>query len=202
MQGEISSFDRMCLVNLTLPQINHKFAEVALRTSGRASPWLAAAFTCALFPTTAASHADQCQISAINALMNSLENWLDREGRYPRRTDPATVRLITTSEAMPSSALVNYSNSTRRGFYDPQSSTIYLVEPWSQDNPHDASVLLHELVHHRQQMARNWECPNAQELPAYRLQDKWLAERGLKARVNWLAVLIESSCSPRDIHPD
>jgi hypothetical protein len=34
------------------------------------------------------------------------------------------------------------------------------------------------------------------------LQHKWLVERGLKARVNWLAVLIESSCSPRDVHPD
>jgi Domain of unknown function (DUF6647) len=202
MQDENSSFDRMWQVNLALLQVNHKFAEVALSTSGCVSRWLAVAFTCALFPTIAASHAGQCQVSAISALMISLENWLDREGRYPRRTDPATVRLITTSEAMPSRALVNYSNSMRRGYYDPQSSTIYLVEPWSQDNPHDVSVLLHELVHHRQQMARNWECPNAQELPAYRLQDKWLAERGLKARVNWLAVLIESSCSPRDIHPD
>ena len=202
MQSENSSFDRMWQVNLALHQVNHKSAEVALSTSGRASRWLAVALTCALFPAIATSRADQHRVSTIDALMLSLEKWLDRESPYPRRTDPVTVRLIRTGEAMPWSALVNYSNSTRRGYYDPQSSTIYLVEPWSADNPHDVSVLLHELVHHRQQIAGNWECPNAQELPAYRLQDKWLAELGLKARVNWLAVLIESSCSPRDIHPD
>jgi hypothetical protein len=173
-----------------------------MSTSGRAGRWLAVAFICALFPTIATSRADQCRVSAIDALMLSLENWLDRESLYPRRTDPVTVSLIRASEATPWSGRLNYSNSARRGYYDPQSSTIYLVEPWSADNPQDVSVLLHELVHHRQQVARKWECPNAQELPAYRLQHKWLVERGLKARVNWLAVLIESSCSPRDVHPD
>jgi hypothetical protein len=179
-----------------------------MSTPERASRWLAAIFICALFPTIASSQAEHHQLScaecqmptSILALMPSLENWLDTESRYPRRTDQVRLKLIRPAEAMLSSGRIDYSNSMGRGYYDAQSLTIYLVKPWSPDNPHDVSVLLHELVHHRQQIARNWECPNAQEFPAYRLQDKWLADHGLKAQVNWLAVLIESSCRARDIH--
>jgi len=39
-------------------------------------------------------------------------------------------------------------------------------------------------------------------LPAYRLQEAWLAERGTEAEVNWVAVVLDSGCTRRDIHPD
>lgn len=45
-------------------------------------------------------------------------------------------------------------------------------------------------------------CPAAQELPAYRLHDARLAEWGLQAGVNWVAVVLDAGCTPRDIHPD
>ena len=90
----------------------------------------------------------------------------------------------------------------QRGFYDIELGVIYIVKPWSPNNPQDVSVVLHELVHHRQQTAQHWYCPGAQELPAYRLQEKWLAERGLAVPINWVAVVLEAGCSRRDVHPD
>ena len=90
----------------------------------------------------------------------------------------------------------------QRGFYDIELEVIYIVKPWSPQNPKDVSVVLHELVHHRQQTAQHWYCPGAQELPAYRLQEKWLAERGLTVPINWVAVVLEAGCSRRDMHPD
>ena len=176
-----------------------------------ASSFLVAAFACVIFATTALPRAGPGQISAaqsalparIAALIEQLENWLDRESRYAHRADPAKVRLVgVIEEAGLSDGQPAYSASPRRGYYDPATGTIYLAKPWSADDPHDISVLLHELAHHRQQAMQYWACPNAQELPAYRLQDRWLRQQGLRARVNWLAVLMESSCHPRDIHPD
>ena len=53
-----------------------------------------------------------------------------------------------------------------------------------------------------QAVAGHWYCPGAQELSAYRTQQAWLAELGLELDVNWIAVVLESGCTPRDFHPD
>lgn len=88
-----------------------------------------------------------------------------------------------------------------RGLYDPDRAEILLIKPWDPRDPEDVSVLLHELVHHRQ-APPHWSYPAAQALPAYRLQEAWLAERGMKADVNWVAVVLDAGCTRRDIHPD
>lgn len=94
------------------------------------------------------------------------------------------------------------SQGRTRGLYDPDAATIRLVRPWDPRDPFDVSTLPHELVHHRQQGARHWYCPGAQELPAYRLQEAWLADLGLEPDIDWIAVVLEAGCTPRDIHPE
>lgn len=89
----------------------------------------------------------------------------------------------------------------RRGYYDARTATITLIAPWDPENRTDQSVLLHELAHHRQ-APLHWYCPAAQELPAYRLQAAWAAENDAEPAIDWLRVVLESGCSPRDIHPD
>ena len=64
-----------------------------------------------------------------------------------------------------------------------------------------ASVLLHELVHYRQS-PHYFYYPAAQEEAACHLKDEWLRERRLRANVNWIAVVLEAGCTPKDIHPD
>jgi len=60
----------------------------------------------------------------------------------------------------------------------------------------------HPRCRHIEQAPHHWFCPAAQELPAYRLREAWLAERGLSADVNWVAVVLDAGCTRRDIHPD
>ncbi|WP_420326882.1 DUF6647 family protein [Mameliella sp.] len=136
-------------------------------------------------------------------LVTHLEDWLDARTELPGRGTPPQIRVIGETRARnlltrPASR----KGGRTRGLYDPESGTVYLIRPWDPRNPFDASVLLHELVHHRQAKAGHWYCPGAQELPAYRLQDAWLHEMGLAADVNWIAVVLEASCPRRDIHPD
>ncbi len=87
------------------------------------------------------------------------------------------------------------------GVYDETTEQICLAEPWDASNIEDAGILLHELVHHVQYQTKAWPCPKATEWEAYKLQEAWLHEMGVKPAFSWMYILMASSCTPRDVHP-
>ena len=143
------------------------------------------------------------EAGSLDGLVEHLEDWLDRHSELPRRE---TVPVVKWTSVAGVTALTGSQRAahvaTVRGLYDAEGATIWLVRPWSARDPRDVSVLLHELVHHRQAASGHWYCPGAQELPAYRLQQAWLGELGLPLEVNWVAIVLESGCTARDFHPD
>ena len=174
----------------------------------RASHWLAAPVFCILLsaaPGAAGVRIDPDpgwrQAGDMSALVAVLEDWLDRKAPWGRRATLPRIRVVQPEAAAAKAGLAGRGHGRMRGLYDPASGTVYLVAPWSASDADDVSVLLHELVHHRQAV-HHWYCPGAQEEAAYRLQDQWLRERGLDANVNWIAVVLEAGCTPKDIHPD
>lgn len=59
--------------------------------------------------------------------------------------------------------------------YDARENTIYLRDTWSGATAADLSVLVHELVHHFQEVHQaKFECEAAREAKAFELQEKWL----------------------------
>lgn len=138
---------------------------------------------------------------SVSDLAEILDVWIDENTEFTRSDDPVSIRMVTPAFVTTMAGRHGRTHGRTRGLFDPDTSTIYLVTPWNPKDAHDASVLLHELIHARQ-TKRHYYCPGAQEEAAYRLQDAWLAERGLTARVNWIAVMLEAGCTPRDIHPD
>jgi hypothetical protein len=83
--------------------------------------------------------------------------------------------------------------------YDTISRTIYLPEDWTGQSAADQSILVHESVHHLQNVAGiRFECPAAREKTAYLAQDKWLARFGLSLetefQVDMFTVVILSAC--------
>ena len=151
-------------------------------------------------------------------LVAELDRWLDGRIDWPARALPE-IRYITPREAArigwEHMRVPGHVRMVRKrlggwmrqagviaagGLYDPDSGTIFLVTPWSADRPQDVSVLLHELVHHRQ-APHHFYCGAAQEPAAYRAQAAWLADRGATLEVNWLALTLAAGCTPRDIHP-
>lgn len=59
--------------------------------------------------------------------------------------------------------------------YDDSNRTIYLPLTWTGGTAADLSMLVHEMVHHLQNIGSiKYECPAAREELAYRAQDKWL----------------------------
>jgi hypothetical protein len=63
--------------------------------------------------------------------------------------------------------------------YEDASRTIYLPEGWTGRTPSEVSVLVHEMVHHLQNLGGlRYACAEAREKPAYLAQQKWLALSG------------------------
>jgi Domain of unknown function (DUF6647) len=70
-------------------------------------------------------------------------------------------------------------NAELYAFYDDKSRTIYLPAGWNAHAPADVSLLVHEMVHHLQNVGGvAYECPQAREKPAYDAQTLWLKAFG------------------------
>jgi hypothetical protein len=83
--------------------------------------------------------------------------------------------------------------------YDNGKRTIFLSDGWTGTSPADQSVLVHEMVHHVQNMAKlTFECFMARERLAYRAQNRWLNRFGLdlesEFQIDPFTVLLNSAC--------
>jgi hypothetical protein len=59
--------------------------------------------------------------------------------------------------------------------YDDASRTIYLPQHWTGKTPAEVSLLVHELVHHLQNVSgAKFDCAGEREKVAYRAQLRWL----------------------------
>ena len=134
-------------------------------------------------------------------LVANLNQWLDAETEYETRMDRPRIELTSQEQAEELHGVADRSSGRTRGLYDDTTRTIYLTSPWSADDPYDVSILLHEMVHHRQ-AAQHWYCPQAQEWRAYQIQAQWLEERAVEVPFYWPAIALQSSCAKRDIHPE
>jgi hypothetical protein len=83
--------------------------------------------------------------------------------------------------------------------YDDEKRTIFLPEGWTGKTPADLSVLVHEMVHHLQNIdGQKFECPAAREKPAYLAQDKWLKQFDQtlekEFEVDLFTIVVKSAC--------
>ncbi len=137
------------------------------------------------------------------ALVAELIGWIGRETDYDvsaALADPPEIRFCARGDEVLHEDATTLIEPDDRGVYDISRRIVHLVEPWDPASPRDVAVLLHELVHDVQFLNRDWDCPNAAEWEAYELYERWLAERGIEAKLDWLTIYFWSKC-PRDIHP-
>lgn len=113
---------------------------------------------------------------------------------------PPEIDFCITGEVIPYEDDIMTVPDDLRAAYDWPNRRILLVRPWTADDPRDRAALLHELIHHVQLLNRSYECPQAPEWEAYKLQEAWLAENRIEAGFDWLVIYMASRC-PRDHHP-
>ena len=83
--------------------------------------------------------------------------------------------------------------------YSNESKTIYLMDGWTGKTPAELSILVHEMVHHLQNVGQlKFACPEEREELAYKAQDSWLHLFGRDLERDFqmdpLSVFVKSKC--------
>ena len=76
---------------------------------------------------------------------------------------------------------------------------MFLPNGWTGATAAEQSILVHEVVHHRQNVAQlRFDCPMAREKMAYLAQDQWLERFGSSLEkefeIDKFTLLISSAC--------
>ncbi len=113
---------------------------------------------------------------------------------YQAFTGPARAQVIAAYNALPA--------GKRRevvSVYDTQSGVILLPYGWTARTPAELSVLVHEMAHHLQTVAKlSYACPEEREELAYQAQEKWLEQFGTNLErefaIDDLTLLVSTHC--------
>lgn len=86
-----------------------------------------------------------------------------------------------------------------QALYNDRNRTIYLAAGWTGDTPAELSILVHEMVHHLQNVAGlKYACAEEREKLAYTAQEQWLALFGRSLwedfRIDPLTLLVRTRC--------
>ena len=125
-------------------------------------------------PGEAPSHSPA---AAADFLLNAIVTWLATNFELPAIYNHPRIAFAPAQKI----ASLRYGTADNdggrqvMGVYVDRSKTIYLPQGWTGRAPAELSVLVHELVHHLQNLdKRDYDCPEAREKLAYDAQEKWL----------------------------
>lgn len=126
---------------------------------------------------------DPAPSGQIDALLTLIVTWLSRNFELPAHYAHPRVARIPADRI----AVLRFGTASRgtdRGVaavYDDERRTIFVAENWTGRTPAELSILVHEMVHHLQNLDGQTfpSCPGARERLAYDAQEKWLGLFGL-----------------------
>jgi hypothetical protein len=143
-------------------------------------------------------------------ILATVGNWLSGELGYPAVAElPKVVlappqrlsamRSVRAASATLPQAAGPQTPSDIAALYNDAERTIYLPLGWSGATPAEVSILVHEMVHHIQNVAgMSYPCPEAREAPAFAAQAAWLARSGMDLPaafgIDPLTLLVRTKC--------
>jgi hypothetical protein len=152
-----------------------------------------------------------------SALLTQLTAWLEANFQLPAAEDHPRVERVSTARmaairfrGLASDRQAQVAAEAGRlappefgqevyAVYDDAKRIIFLHTGWSADSPADVSVLVHELVHHLQNVAgTKFNCPQEREKDAYKAQRTWLEQFGRtledEFEIDPMTVLVRTNC--------
>ena len=129
----------------------------------------------------------------MNTLLSAIVLWLSLNFGLPANYDHPRIAFVSAAEMTTirhkglggrrvepvSASSAPAAQPSILAVYDDASRTIYLREGWTGKTPAELSVLIHEMVHHLQNLAKvRFACPQEREVIAYRAQEQWLKAFG------------------------
>ena len=170
--------------------------------------------------TTIESPGVQSQLDAtrpLHTLLTEIVTWLSANFDLPAIQDHPSVKFVSPAKL----ASMRYDDKgflpdrpRETGVYEPVEAahqrevvalydgttrTIFLSNVWTGTTPADQSVLVHEMVHHLQNLGNlKFECPKAREKLAYIAQNQWLKRFGkdleTEFEVDMFTIFVSSAC--------
>jgi hypothetical protein len=148
------------------------------------------------------------------ALLDVIEKWLSSQFDFPNIDEHPRIEFVPSAKIVSlrfSGLLSNPGaeiTSDDRGssvqydtlaLYQDATQTIYLPEGWTGSAAAEVSVLVHEVVHHFQNvLGLKYECPQEREKLAYIAQDRWLAHFGHSLEsafhIDAFSLLVKTRC--------
>src|SRR5262249_26442584 len=127
-------------------------------------------------------------------LLTALETWVSSQFDLPAIHEHPSIEFASPAkivslrftgllsdpgaEMAPNDRASSAQHDTIAIYYD-ATRTIYLPEGWTGGTPAELSVLVHEMVHHFQNVLRlKYECPKRRGKLAHIATDRWLARFG------------------------
>ena len=113
----------------------------------------------------------------MTVLITLIITWLSSNFDLPATYEHPSVQLVPSQQlvVMRFGAIASAGGSQPLAVYHDRSRTIYLSDDWTGTTPAELSVLVHEVVHHLQNMSKlTYQCAAARETLAYAAQEKWL----------------------------
>ena len=152
--------------------------------------------------------------SATQALLTAIENWVESQFDLPAIHEHPTIEFVLPgkmtslrfkgsssdpgAQVAPNDPASSAQYDTVAIYHD-ATRTIYLPEGWTGGTPAEVSVLVHEVVHHFQNvLGLKYECPQEREKLAYIAQDRWLALFGYSLErdfnIDPFSLLVKTRC--------
>ena len=122
----------------------------------------------------------------MNELMVAIALWLTANFGLPAIPTNPKVEFVTSAkivalrhsgsdEHKTQSVALQPGQRETLSIYNNDTKTIYLRSDWTGRTPADLSILVHEMVHHIQNLAQlKYSCVEEREKMAYHAQKKWL----------------------------
>lgn len=141
-------------------------------------------------------------------LVQLVAGWVAADLDLPLPTDLPRVAFAdaVTMEAVRRAAEAGpYANAAHGthpvALYDTRSRTIFLPLGWTGRSSAEVSILVHEVVHHFQQLSgERFACPAAREKLAYEVQERWLVAHGQSLTatqgIDPMFLLVATNCLP------
>jgi len=145
----------------------------------------------------------------MDALLTAIVVWLSANFSIPENFNLPHVEYASQSKMLEMRFRQEHSAAQSAGLvgqlpdvvaiYDDSRHTIVLPEGWTGTTPANLSLLVHEMVHHLQNVnGQKFECPAAREKPAYLAQDQWLKQFGHTLEndfnVDMFTIVVKSAC--------
>jgi hypothetical protein len=136
----------------------------------------------------------------------AIETWLSAQFSLPTVEHHPVIKLVPSKEivALRYNSILGPGRSAEDqkdtvAIYHDTTQTIYLPQDWNGSTPAEQSILIHEMVHHFQNvLGLKYECGQAREELAYRTQDRWLRLFGHDLATDFeldaFSLLVKTNC--------